>query len=105
MVSSTSSAASPASEPVVASDASRKSEEEEDDKEECSWCRWMKGGGCKEQFQVCCVINNAACGCTLTHVSKIAVSKFMCFGLRSGCLVWMPCMMLDELTWKLVLQW
>mmetsp|Transcript_2602 Transcript_2602/g.5980 ORF Transcript_2602/g.5980 Transcript_2602/m.5980 type:complete len:117 (-) Transcript_2602:643-993(-) len=26
--------------------------EKEQDKEECSWCRWMKAGGCKSQFEV-----------------------------------------------------
>jgi hypothetical protein len=23
-----------------------------EDQEECGWCRWMKAGGCKEQFDV-----------------------------------------------------
>ncbi|KAF5830034.1 GCK domain-containing protein [Dunaliella salina] len=26
--------------------------QKEEDKEECSWCRWMKAGGCKSQFEV-----------------------------------------------------
>ncbi len=25
---------------------------EADDPEECGWCKWMKGGACREQFQV-----------------------------------------------------
>lgn len=25
---------------------------EKEDKEECGWCRWMKGGGCKDEFEV-----------------------------------------------------
>ncbi|KAG2425769.1 hypothetical protein HXX76_013394 [Chlamydomonas incerta] len=24
----------------------------EEDEEECGWCKWMKGGGCKDSFQV-----------------------------------------------------
>ena len=25
---------------------------EEEEEEECGWCKWMKGGGCKAQFEV-----------------------------------------------------
>lgn len=33
---------------------------EEDDKEECGWCKWMKAGGCKAQFEVRKLTCNAA---------------------------------------------
>mmetsp|Transcript_11849 Transcript_11849/g.21269 ORF Transcript_11849/g.21269 Transcript_11849/m.21269 type:complete len:116 (-) Transcript_11849:57-404(-) len=27
-------------------------EKGEEDKEECGWCKWMKAGGCRAEFQV-----------------------------------------------------
>ncbi len=27
-------------------------DEEKEDEEECPWCKWMKGGGCRSDFQV-----------------------------------------------------
>jgi len=39
-----------ASEAAAAAPASKK----EESKEECPWCKYMKGGGCRETFEVCC---------------------------------------------------
>lgn len=33
-------------------DAGDDDEEEADGEEECGWCKWMKGGSCKSEFQV-----------------------------------------------------
>ncbi|GFR50513.1 hypothetical protein Agub_g12780, partial [Astrephomene gubernaculifera] len=27
-------------------------EDDEENEEECGWCKWMKAGGCKDEFQV-----------------------------------------------------
>lgn len=45
----------PAKEAAAAAAPDSKKQEgggEEDSKEDCPWCRYMKGGGCREPFEV-----------------------------------------------------
>ncbi|GFH19093.1 GCK domain-containing protein [Haematococcus lacustris] len=36
---------------VAGGDGSKENKPEADKPEECSWCKWMKGGGCKKEFE------------------------------------------------------
>ena len=36
----------------MASGAQQEDAKQGEEKDECPWCRYMKGGGCREQFEV-----------------------------------------------------
>lgn len=80
-------AAQAAEQPTSSAPAAGEAEDddEDDEQETCGFCRFMKGGGCRDAFVVSCgrgwagwCCHSCACGSTTSAAAVACVMRFLC---------------------------